>query len=178
MLFWLLGGAAALLLLAGVKKPVAATVPEAKAREPEDAPRAKPQLHTPPRRTQPQLPREVFILTNTVRRDPHCGYPPAPQLTWSEALAHSAQLHAEDMARQHYFSHDSLDGRTPSQRMAAAGFTGTLRGENIAEGQTTAQQVIDGWVSSPGHCKNLMNPSYKYLGVGYSAGYWVQNFGA
>ncbi len=57
-------------------------------------------------------------------------------------------------------------------------------GENIAAGQGSAAQVVNGWMESEGHCKNIMNGNYSNLGVGYYLApssqydhYWVQNFG-
>ena len=40
-------------------------------------------------------------------------------------------------------------------------------GENIAAGQRTPQDVVDGWIASDGHCANLMNPNFEELGTGY-----------
>ena len=58
-----------------------------------------------------------------------------------------------------------------------------LRTQYESAGQPTAQAVVDGWLKSEGHCRNIMNPSFRELGVGYATGgsygkYWVQNFGA
>jgi uncharacterized protein YkwD len=49
--------------------------------------------------------------------------------------------------------------------------------ENIALGQTSAQQVVSDWMNSPGHRRNILDPNLKDLGVGYFNGYWTQNFG-
>ena len=97
----------------------------------------------------------------------------------------SARLHSEDMAKNNYFDHTGLNGSTPFDRMAAAGYAGPYPwGENIAAGQTSPAQVVQAWMDSPGHCRNIMNCGFKVLGVGYfhSDGsqmkhYWTQNFG-
>lgn len=107
---------------------------------------------------------------------------PAPALERDELLEVSARLHSLDMIEQGYFDHTGLDGRSPFDRMAAAGFMGAgPLGENIAAGQRTVDEVMAGWMSSPGHCLNIMNPSYRVLGVGYADGSgetrWTQNFG-
>jgi uncharacterized protein YkwD len=87
------------------------------------------------------------------------------------------------MGDQGYFNHQSLDGRSPFDRMKQAGYTGSTMGENIAAGQTSPSAVVQGWMQSSGHCKNIMNGQFKDLGVGYYLGtqgykhYWVQNFG-
>lgn len=108
---------------------------------------------------------------------------PAPLLSRDVLLEHSARLHSLDMAEQRYLSHESLDGRTLGDRVAAVGYTGSPIGENIAQGQGSVDEVMNGWMSSPGHCLNIMNPSYRVLGVGYAeveggdGPRWTQNFG-
>jgi len=105
-------------------------------------------------------------------------------LEWSDALAASALAHAKDMAERGYFDHVTPDGVRPEQRMAKAGWHVMPVGENIAAGQAIPAEVVQGWIDSPGHCKNLLNPNFKHLGVGYFYApntrykhFWVQNFG-
>ena len=115
----------------------------------------------------------------------NCGdeyMPPAPPLTWNDELEAAALAHAEDMSSKNYFSHTSKDGRTMSDRAINAGYTykgykSFAVGENIAEGQMSINEVMDGWLKSPGHCKNLMSPSFKEVGVAQFNKYWVQDFG-
>ena len=131
---------------------------------------------------------EVLTLTNQRRaQGATCGttsYPPVGPLTRNAQLTTAAREHAQDMGDNNYFSHDGLDGSTPFDRIQDAGFTGSPQGENIAAGQSTPAEVVNGWMNSQGHCKNIMLSSFKYLGVGYyytaSGQYhhlWVQNFG-
>lgn len=92
-----------------------------------------------------------------------CGttsYGPAPALSWNGVLFNAAGAHSTDMAANNYFSHTSLDGSSPGQRITGAGYAWSAYGENIAAGQTSAQEVVDGWLNSPGHCANIMNASY------------------
>lgn len=115
----------------------------------------------------------------------NCGtsyMPPAPPLTWNGFLEKSAAGHASDMARQEYFSHTSKDGRSMEDRIALGGYVfngykSFIIGENIAMGQQTIDEVMTGWIKSPGHCKNLMNPAFKEVGVAENSNYWVQDFG-
>lgn len=114
-----------------------------------------------------------------------CGVermPPAPPLIWNDRLEIAAMGHAGDMASQNYFSHTSLDGRTMQDRIRNAGYSSKgfesyEIGENIAWGPQTIAEVMDGWIKSPGHCRNLMNPGFKEVGVAENGGYWVQDFG-
>lgn len=97
-----------------------------------------------------------------------CGsttYAPATALTWNTKLLQAATGHSSDMAGNNYFSHTSLDGRTLTQRVLVTGYTYTTVGENIAAGQPTVQSVVTGWINSPGHCQNLMNPAFQDIGV-------------
>jgi len=57
------------------------------------------------------------------------------------------------------------------------GYRSFMVGENIAEGQMSIAQVMQGWIKSEGHCKNLMNPGFKEIGVAENNHYWVQDFG-
>ena len=89
------------------------------------------------------------------------------------------------MANNNFFDHKDRDGRTPGDRAELAGYSGQLVGENIAAGQDTPRKVLDGWLTSPGHCANLMNPQFSELGAAYAvdpksdAGiYWTSLFGA
>ena len=131
----------------------------------------------------------VLALTNAARAQGQtCGttaFPAVGALTYNAQLEQAAQGHAADMAAKNYFSHTSQDGRDFSQRITATGYKWYTIGENIAAGQTTPEAVVAGWLASEGHCRNIMNGSFKELGVGYAANasssyrtYWVQDFGA
>ena len=90
------------------------------------------------------------------------------------------------MGAQDYFEHTSLDGREFGDRMTEAGFMGAGPwGENIAAGSATPEAVVQGWMNSPGHCANIMNPQYRVIGIGYAfddastfGHYWTQDFAA
>lgn len=132
---------------------------------------------------------EVLALVNEIRvAGATCAndeYPPVAALDWNENLADAARAHSQDMGEQGYFDHDSLDGRSPWQRMRDASFYGSPVAENIAAGSHTAASVVNSWMNSPGHCRNIMSSRATALGVGYAyvAGspwghYWTQAFGA
>ena len=127
----------------------------------------------------------LYLINKTRATGCNCGnlwYPPAPPLVWNNDLEDAANGHAKDMARQNYFSHESKDGRTMNSRIVTAGYTykgwkSFMIGENIAFGQTSISEVMAGWFKSEGHCKNLMNPGFKEVGVAEHDKYWVQDFG-
>ncbi len=122
---------------------------------------------------------EVIELVNIERgaRNLHA-------LSYSEELTVAARAHSQDMAAQNYFSHTSLDGRLFYERITAAGYEYQSCAENIAAGYATPAAVVDGWMNSDGHRKNILNPDFCDIGVGHAAAdvaeyshYWTQDFG-
>lgn len=110
-----------------------------------------------------------------------CGatvMPSVPALTWNEQLAKAAFGHSEDMNVADYFSHTGTGNTTPGERIKSAGYNWRTYGENIALGQTTEQMVMESWLKSEGHCKNIMGKNFKEIGVGRSGNYWTQVFAA
>jgi uncharacterized protein YkwD len=124
-------------------------------------------------------------INHTRQKGCNCGttfMQPAPPLIWNDELEVAALGHAKDMANKNYFSHTSKDGRTMDKRVIAAGYTykgykSFAIGENIAQGQMSIAEVMDGWFKSPGHCRNLMSPGFKEIGIALYNTYWVQDFG-
>ena len=109
-----------------------------------------------------------------------CGstfMPPVAQLQWNKPLELAAQTHATDMYSKNYFDHISPTGSIPSQRAAAAGYTGTYVTENIGKNYTSVDDVMKGWQNSESHCKGMMDPMHTIMGAAVSHKYWVQEFG-
>jgi uncharacterized protein YkwD len=109
----------------------------------------------------------------------------APALVMNAELRTAARLHSKDMADRDYFDHTSLDGSSPWDRIARASYTGFAMGENIAAGNDTAEDTFDQWLTSSGHCANMMAPDAREIGIGYAfntgasyAHYWTQTFGS
>lgn len=115
--------------------------------------------------------KKVVELTNAERAK--YGLQP---LILSDALCKAAQEHAKDMSLNNYFSHTSLDGRTMSDRINKYLNNYNYAGENIAYGYESPESVVQGWMNSEGHKANILEPNFKYIGVGYSDSYWVQDF--
>lgn len=106
-------------------------------------------------------------------------------MVWNATLGSAAEGHSRAMANHNFFDHKDRDGRTPGDRAELAGYAGQQVGENIAAGQDTVRKVVDGWLASPGHCANLMNPMFTQMGAAYAADarsdegvYWTMLFGA
>ncbi|MDB5942929.1 MAG: cysteine-rich secretory family protein [Ramlibacter sp.] len=97
-----------------------------------------------------------------------CGtqiMPAVPALAWNDVLFSAAARHSQDMADRNYFSHDTPEGVSFSQRLTAVGYAYSAAGENIAAGQTSVSQVMAGWLASEGHCRNIMQPVFREVGV-------------
>jgi uncharacterized protein YkwD len=127
----------------------------------------------------------ALALVNEVRaRGARCGqrsFAPAPPLTLSGTLVSVAYGHAADMAAHNYFEHEDLTGQSPADRVRAVGYREKLVGENIAYGPETVDEVVQGWLNSPDHCENIMDPRFAQMGVAFASGrgikhglYWVQ----
>jgi uncharacterized protein YkwD len=88
-------------------------------------------------------------------------------LELSSSLSTAAQGHAEDMSAYNYFSHSGRDGSSIGDRAQDAGYAFRTVGENIAAGNTTPNAVFDQWMNSEGHRRNMMNPAFTEMGLGY-----------
>ena len=116
-----------------------------------------------------------------------CGsvrYPAAGALNWNINLLQAAKGHATDMATNNYFAHTGQDGRTPDQRVLAAGYSYIRMGENIAAGQTSVETAMNAWIGSASHCQNMMTPEFKDIAVACVRNeaskyrlYWVMEMG-
>ena len=147
---------------------------------PTTSPTATPASPVTPSHSSPhdEVARAVVTIVNAERARAGC----AP-VTSHAVLTLAAQEHSEDMAARAYFSHTSPDERTFGQRIRAAGWAGGALAENIAAGQADAVAVMKDWMGSAGHRANILNCTYRNIGVGYATGgrygtYWTQAFGA
>lgn len=121
---------------------------------------------------------DIFERVNEVREAR--GLPP---LSWDGRLAEAAQMHAEDMARRNYFSHESPEGETFRDRFARVGYTPrslsdgksetiVWGGENLflyagpPEASAIVGEAISGWMNSPGHRENILRREFALTGVG------------
>jgi uncharacterized protein YkwD len=107
---------------------------------------------------------------------------PAAPLAMDDQLHLAARRHSEDMAERGYFSHTSPDGTTPGDRILATSFSGSSPFlENIAAGEPDPVRTVEGFMGSPGHCANIMEPTVDLIGIGYveaddGTPFWTQNF--
>jgi uncharacterized protein YkwD len=129
-----------------------------------------------------------------------CGrkgsYPPVPALSWSDKLYRSAYEHSQDLAASNTFSHDGSGtesdwtgfpnnkSSTMRERIESYNYEWLAITENIAAGFETAEATVRSWLSSPGHCANIMSSSVTEIGMAKTTNlnaayryYWTQNFG-
>lgn len=119
---------------------------------------------------------KVIQLTNQERTQR--GLKP---LTANWQMSRVAKFKAQDMRDKGYFSHTSPTYGSPFQMMRDFNISFSAAGENIAGGQKTPQSVVNSWMQSPGHRRNILSKNYTQIGVGYAQGgkygtYWVQEF--
>ncbi|AIF69331.1 hypothetical protein PAP_04600 [Palaeococcus pacificus DY20341] len=104
-------------------------------------------------------------------------------LEWNETLEKAAQMHAEDMAKRNYFSHESPEGETFKDRLAKVGYkpksisdgkseTIVIGGENLflygGEGsvEEIVNEAVNGWMNSKGHRDNILRKEFTLTGIG------------
>ena len=141
-----------------------------------------------PRLTDPAfVARRVLESVNTARAQGHrCGnqpFAPAPPVRSSSQLETAARIHSEDMAAHDYLDHAGRDGSTPAQRVSRTGYRWRVVGENVAAGPLSAEEVANGWLASPEHCANVMDPRFTEMAVAYTVNpasregvYWTELF--
>jgi uncharacterized protein YkwD len=134
---------------------------------------APPPSTKPAARVAPSVAAQVLALVNDERATAGCK-----PLAEEAGLTKAAQDYSDEMSAQNFFSHTSLDGTTFDQRIKNAGYS-KPGAENIAKGQTSADQVMEAWMNSEGHRANILNCALTKLGVGVTTKgwYWVQDFG-
>jgi uncharacterized protein YkwD len=124
--------------------------------------------------------RSFLVLLNRYRQKK--GLNP---LRMDKNLQRAAQWMSEDMAANNYLSHHDSKGRDPFKRLADFGYNyNTYKAENVAAGQRTADEVLQSWQSSRTHNRNMLDPNFTVIGIGFFYGkksqygwYWATSFG-
>lgn len=123
----------------------------------------------------------VELVNKNRSNGARCGseyFPPVGPVSWNDELTAAAQIHSNDMHANSFFSHTGSDRSTLADRVNRIGYKYSTIGENIAMGETqTEELVIEGWMNSPGHCRNIMQGRFTEMGVARSGIYWTQVFG-
>ncbi|MGW7334195.1 CAP domain-containing protein [Streptomyces sp. NPDC054840] len=159
--------------------PVVETTPPAQPR-PAKPPVATKKPTTAPQPSKPAAPpasgdvARVLALVNQERASAGCQ-----AVSLNAKLTKAAQDHSADMASHSNMSHTGSDGSDPGTRITRAGYTWSTYGENVAYGYNTPEKVMEGWMNSQGHRENILNCSFKEIGIGLAqpGSYWTQDFG-
>ncbi|WIM93675.1 CAP domain-containing protein [Actinoplanes oblitus] len=119
---------------------------------------------------------QILALVNRYRERAGCR-----PVTIDRRLIDAANRHAADMARRDYFEHASPNGDRAGERVSEAGYSWRWYGENIARGQDSPWEAMDGWMNSPEHRENILDCKLDQMGVGLALDrddtpYWVQDF--
>lgn len=161
----------------------------------------EPSQSVTPMATVAQIEADMLRLTNEVRsKGRYCGatwYPAAPPVKSDLRLVTAARKHSQDMGVRNLYDNDpntpwphiTPEGTTPGSRVTAEGFKWTAVGENVHAWWPDAQGAMygavingtkyNGWLDSSGHCANIMNPTYTYVGNGFASvpgSTWVNYF--
>lgn len=105
----------------------------------------------------------------------------AKPLTANVELSKVATIKSQDMIDKNYFDHNSPTYGSPSNMIKQFGINYSAVGENIAYGQRTPEDVMNSWMNSEGHKRNILNPNFEEIGVGIAKNsngtiYWTQMF--
>jgi len=119
---------------------------------------------------------EVLDLVNQERAQAQ-----VPPIEWHDLATDAAFGHSVDMRERGFFDHTNPDGDGPGTRLRNAGVNWSSYGENIALGQHDPIEVMQAWMNSDGHRRNILDPDFTHLGIGVHTSYeggpwWTQNF--
>lgn len=139
-------------------------------------PPATPTTQGPADTTTTPMVAEVLRQVNEARAN---ASPACQPLEVDESLQLAAQSHSDDMSARDYLEHVSPEGQEPGDRAAAAGYTGSMVGENIGQGFADAASAMAAWMRSDGHRANIEDCDYTVIGIGVNPDgwYWTQVFG-
>ena len=116
-----------------------------------------------------RIEKQMVSLINRARASGgKCGgkrFRPAAAVHWDTALAKAARSHSKDMAGRNRLGHEGSGKSTVEKRVGRAGYTWQAVGENVAGGLESSEAVVSGWLNSPSHCANIMEPAFTEIGA-------------
>ena len=122
---------------------------------------------------------DVWCLTNDARAQNDL-----PPLVWGDAATEVAYDHSVFQRNQGGISHEGPGGNSPGDRLTEGGVSWSSWAENVAVGQSSPTSVVNAWLGSSGHYRNIMSTSITHIGVGveegsggpYNGPWWTQVF--
>jgi uncharacterized protein YkwD len=117
----------------------------------------------------PAIRKTMVDLVNRARaKKRDCGSSkcnPVRPIRWNAKLAQAALAHSRDMAKNDFFDHTGSNGKTVAARVNSSGYSWRSVGENICAGRETSAAAVAGWLTSPGHCRNIMSAGFTEIGA-------------
>jgi uncharacterized protein YkwD len=96
---------------------------------------------------------------------------------WNTDAEDAARTQVIYLQSNNLFTHTGANGSSVGDRLTATGYQWSTVGENIAAGYPDLASVMDGWLNSPGHCANIMNPAFVDVGVALQPGTSANTYG-
>jgi uncharacterized protein YkwD len=163
------------LILVSALAPAACSGPPRRLRADDRPQDAKPDTPPSPAEIAERV-AKVVVLHNEARAKEKLN-----SLEVSPKLTKAAQRHADDMAKRGEMSHKGSDGTMPADRIKGAGYSYRRSGENVAYGRWSPERLMQGWMDSPPHRKNILG-SYSQIGAACAIAedgrsYWCVTFG-
>jgi uncharacterized protein YkwD len=115
---------------------------------------------------------DVVAMVNAERESAGCS-----PVSVDDRLAAAARGHSRYQAEIDEMTHEGADDSTSGDRATDAGYRWSSIAENIAYGTTSARRVMDMWMGSSGHRANIVNCTFRHIGVAQVDGRWTQVFG-
>jgi len=96
-----------------------------------------------------------------------------PLLSTNDALSRTAATKLQDLFARQYFAHESPSGESVADLAKRAGYAYLAVGENLALGDfSTSRAVVEAWMDSPGHRKNILSETYSEIGIAAGRSYY------
>ena len=139
-------------------------------------------IETRQNRSESNLEQKFISKVNELRAQGRmCGkqyFPPAKPLIANDRLTKAALGHSKDMSQYKFLDHISSNGDTLVERLQKTKYVWRVIAENVAHNQRSIEQVLQDWLSSSGHCSNMMSADYVHTGVAQIDWYWTQVYAA
>jgi uncharacterized protein YkwD len=114
-------------------------------------------------------------MVNQVRSQGRVCGSAAPALVWDARLEEAARVQSSYQSQINTMTHTGAGGSDGGQRITAAGFIWNAWGENVGWNYPNATAMLQGWVNSPGHCRNIMDASFAQIGWSRVGSYDTMN---
>ncbi|HMN82282.1 MAG TPA: CAP domain-containing protein [Burkholderiaceae bacterium] len=131
-------------------------------------------MHVAPASSADAYAQQLLDRVNEVRASGYVcdgrAYPPSAPLAWNGRVETAARRHADNLRQYDTFSHVGTDGSTVGKRVSESGYSWRKVGENLAVGFLEPARVVEAWLASPSHCRNVVDPAFREFGAAMEPG--------